>query len=94
MREGKKTDREQFQKACGKIVAKAWSDEGFKRRLLSDPRAVLKENGIDVPEDIQVKVVENTKELVYVTVPPRPDATKLVTEDVAQRVVASHFYFL
>lgn len=32
--------------AYGKIVAKAWTDEAFKQRLLSDPAAVLKEEGV------------------------------------------------
>jgi len=38
-------DREEFQKAYGKVVAKAWADDGFKAKLLADPKTVLKENG-------------------------------------------------
>tara|TARA_B100000315_G_scaffold218472_1_gene219800 strand:- start:160 stop:363 length:204 start_codon:yes stop_codon:yes gene_type:complete len=34
----------------GKIVAKAWSDEEFKAKLMADPKSVLKENGVDVGE--------------------------------------------
>jgi Nitrile hydratase, alpha chain len=43
------------------IVAKAWCDEGFMKRLLSDPRDVLAEHGMGVPEDREVKVVEGTE---------------------------------
>jgi hypothetical protein len=32
-------------KAWGQIVARAWQDEAFKRRLLADPAAVLREQG-------------------------------------------------
>ena len=38
------------------IVAKAWCDEDFMKRLRSDPRAVLGEHGLEVPQDTQVKV--------------------------------------
>ena len=34
----------------GKIVAKAWSDEEFKAKLMADTKSVLKENGVDVGE--------------------------------------------
>ena len=50
---------EQFQKEWGKIVAQAWSDGGFKKRLLSDPAAVLKEKGVEVHDEIALKVVED-----------------------------------
>src|SRR6516225_9139294 len=40
------------------IVARAWCDEGFMKRLLSDPRHVLAEHGLEVPESAEVKVVE------------------------------------
>jgi hypothetical protein len=32
-----------------KIIAAAWIDEGFKQRLLSDPAASLKEQGVEIP---------------------------------------------
>ena len=41
----------------GQIVARAWCDEGFMRRLLSDPRAVLAEHDLEVPPDTEVEVV-------------------------------------
>jgi hypothetical protein len=39
------------------VVARAWCDEDFMERLLSDPRAVLTEHGLDVPPGREVKVV-------------------------------------
>lgn len=64
--------KEEAQKNFGKIVAKAWSDDGFKAKLMSDPKAVLKDNGVDVPDSIDVKVVENTDKVVHFTLPPKP----------------------
>jgi hypothetical protein len=64
-------DPQVSQKAWGKVVAKAWSDEVFKKRLLSDPKAALKEHGIEVPV-AKVVVVENTPQTVYFILPERP----------------------
>src|SRR5262249_23162187 len=43
------------------IVARAWCDEGLMKRLLSDPRDVMSEHGLEVPEGTEVKVVEGTE---------------------------------
>ena len=43
------------------IVARAWCDEGFMKRLLSAPRDVLCEHGLEVPEGTEVKVVEGAE---------------------------------
>jgi hypothetical protein len=43
------------------IVAKAWCDEGFMKRLLLNPRDVLSEHGLEVPEDREVRVAEGTE---------------------------------
>lgn len=42
-----------------KLVAQAWIDEEFKKRLLSNPAAVLEENGVTISDDVQVSVNEN-----------------------------------
>jgi hypothetical protein len=41
----------------GQVVARAWCDDGFMRRLVSDPRAVLAEHGVEVPPGREVEVV-------------------------------------
>ena len=56
----------------GELISKAWSDEAFKKRLLSDTMAVLKENGITAPEGITVKAVENTDKVFHIVIPPKP----------------------
>ncbi len=65
-------DQEQFQKAYGKLVAKAWADEDFKAKLLADPMAVFKENELTVPEGIEVRMVENTTDTMHFILPPQP----------------------
>ena len=43
------------------IVARAWCDEGFMKRLLSDPRSVLAEHDLDVPPGTEVEVALGTE---------------------------------
>ena len=45
-----------------KVVARAWTDAGFKARLLADCRAALSEMHIDIGQVAEFKVVENTPE--------------------------------
>ncbi len=56
-------------KEWNKIVAKAWVDEDFKQRLLDDPTTVLREEGVDVPEGMTIKCVENTESQTYMVLP-------------------------
>jgi Nitrile hydratase, alpha chain len=46
-----------------------WSDEALKTRLLSDPKPVLAEFGLDVPDSLSVQVHENTPQLVNFVLP-------------------------
>ena len=55
------------------MIAACWKDDALKQRFLSDPHAILAEHGMDVPEGINVNVVENTDTTVHVTLPPAPE---------------------
>jgi len=65
-------DPKEFQKAYGKLVAKAWSDAEFKAELLADPMKVFKENSMEVPAGIEVRMVENTDKIINFILPPEP----------------------
>jgi len=56
----------------GQIVAKAWQDEKFKNRLLAEPAVVFKEFGIQVPAGVHIRVVENTDQIVHLTLSAKP----------------------
>ena len=55
-------DCPESQKALSKVVAQAWLDEEFKARFLSEPVAVLKENGLTLPNGVTVRVNEDSSE--------------------------------
>lgn len=54
------------------LIAKCWADESFKQKLMSDPAATLKSEGIDLPEGIQVEVHENTAQHLCLVIPQPP----------------------
>jgi len=43
------------------IVARAWCDEDFMQRLLSDPKAILVEHDMEVPPGTEVEVMLGTE---------------------------------
>jgi nitrile hydratase len=51
-----------------KVVARAWCDPGFKKRLMADTRAALGELAIDIGDIAEFATVENTPELHNVIV--------------------------
>ncbi len=50
------------------LVARAWTDPDYKARLIAEPMAVIREMGIDMDHQAQVKVVENTDDVHNVIV--------------------------
>lgn len=79
-------NQEEQAKKNQKVIAKAWTDEAFKKRLLSNPSETLRGEGIDVPGDVEVRAVENTNKVVYFVLPPKPENCDL--EELEQRAAA------
>jgi hypothetical protein len=83
--------REEQGKKYAKLIAKAWSDEAFKERLLTDSRAVLEAEGISVPPGVDVKVMEQTETQLFVVIPPKPPIEQyaVMTERISAIAAAS-----
>ena len=75
-------DRDNFQKAYGKVVARAWADPEFKELLLRDARAALATVGIEYPVDIKVFVRENNPREMNLVLPPQPAEGELSEQDI------------
>ncbi len=74
-------------KKVQRIIAKAWADEGFKKRLISNPDVTLKGEGIEIPKGIQFRIVENTDEVFHLVLPVKPAKAELSDEQL-DRVAA------
>ena len=57
----------------GQVVVKAWADEAFRRRLLANPTAVLREHGIELPTGVEARVVEDTERVRHFVLPARAE---------------------
>jgi len=53
-----------------KIRIECGIDEDFRKTFLSDPARVLKDHGIDVPEGLEIKVVQDTHTMYHINIPP------------------------
>jgi hypothetical protein len=70
----------------GEMVSKAWRDEAFKNRLLSDPTAVLKEHGLELPPGVQIRVVEDTEKVIHLPLPRKPATEAEISEEALEQV--------
>ena len=48
----------------------------YRSRAVIDPRGVLREFGVELPEDVEVRVWDSTAELRYLVLPERPAGTE------------------
>ena len=53
----------------------------YRSRAVIDPRGVLRELGVDVGDDVEVRVWDSTAELRYLVLPERPPGTEGMTEE-------------
>jgi nitrile hydratase subunit alpha len=57
-----------------------YKDPTFRSRAAREPRAVLKEFGLDVPTSIEVKVWDSSAQIRWFVVPERPAGTEGMSE--------------
>ncbi len=48
-----------FLAAYQAVVVKAWTDPAFKAQLLADPTSVMRAAGVDIPDGMDIKLVEH-----------------------------------
>jgi nitrile hydratase len=58
-----------------------YKSEAYRSRVVRDPRGVLREFGVELPETTSVAVWDASAESRYLVVPRRPDGTENLTED-------------
>jgi nitrile hydratase len=57
-----------------------YKSTAYRSRAVIDPRGVLREFGVEIPEDIEVRVWDSTAELRYLVIPERPAGTEKMSE--------------
>jgi hypothetical protein len=66
-------DQESSRKKTAAIIAKALKDDGYREELLANPKhAIQQEFGKELPLGLEVRVVEESANVVYLVLPPKP----------------------
>jgi nitrile hydratase len=59
----------------------AWyKSHAYRSRAVIDPRGVLRELGVNLPEDVELRVWDSTAEIRYLVLPQRPPNTQTLDE--------------
>jgi len=59
----------------------------YRSRAVIDPRGVLREFGLELPEDVEVRVWDSTAEVRYLVLPERPAGTEGMNEEALAALV-------
>ena len=59
----------------------------YRSRAVREPRAVMREFGFDLPEDVEVLVHDSTADVRYMVLPMRPSGTEGLDEQELARLV-------
>lgn len=63
-------------------MSPAWyKSKNYRSRVVREPRSVLSEFGVNLPDDVDVRVHDSTAELRYMVLPQRPAGTDDWSED-------------
>ena len=79
-----------LRKAWARVVAKAWADEEYKRRLLADPAAVAAEEGVAIPEGLTLRVIEDLPGVRTLVLPPPPAELQAVVDGEERRAASGN----
>ena len=59
----------------------------YRSRAVSDPRGVLREFGLALEDDVELRVVDSTADVRYLVVPSRPAGTESLDEEALAALV-------
>jgi len=66
----------------------AWyKSSAYRSRLVREPRKVLAEMGLDLPEAVELRVWDSVAEIRYLVLPEQPPATQGMSEDALAALV-------
>jgi hypothetical protein len=72
---------EEQERKMQKIIVKAWMDDDYKQALLANPTSRLKEEGVEIPEGVEIHIVENTENVHHLVLPHKPTPEELTEND-------------
>ncbi len=64
-----------------------YKSEGYRSRVVRDPRGVLRQFGFDVPQDVEITVWDASAESRYMVLPRRPPSSDGASEEALTALV-------
>ena len=64
-----------------------YKSAAYRARVVREPRGVLREFGLDIGDDVEVRVWDSSAEVRYLVLPMRPDGTEGLSEDALAELV-------
>ena len=58
-----------------------YKDTAYRAQAVIDPRGVLKKFGLELDDDVEVRVWDSTAEVRYLVIPERPEGTDGMSVD-------------
>jgi nitrile hydratase len=58
-----------------------YKDPAYRSRMVREPRAVLSEMGLDLADDVEIRVWDSSSEVRFLVLPQRPAGTESLSED-------------
>ncbi|WP_224413203.1 hypothetical protein [Oscillatoria salina] len=55
-----RADWQEISDRISQLIARAWLDSDLNERLIADPRRTLEEEGIEIPEGVEVNIDQST----------------------------------
>jgi hypothetical protein len=79
--------RAAWRKVRAEVIAKAWKDPEFKKKLKKDPASVLREMGLQIPASLKVRLIEDDTNILTFVLPHEP--RERISADELDRVAAA-----
>ncbi len=64
-----------------------YKDPAYRSRVVREPRSVLREMGLELPADSEIRVWDSSAEVRYMVLPERPAGTEGLAEDELSLIV-------
>ena len=78
-----------------RLIERSTQDEGLRQRLLEDPKGTVEQElGARLPEEVEIRAVEETPEIIYLVLPPKA-AASLEDSELSERdldAIAGGYY--
>ena len=58
-----------------------YKSPAYRARVVAEPRAVLREFGVELPPEVEIRVWDSTSEVRYLVLPERPSGTETMGEE-------------